>query len=351
MANGRYQIEKLAEFDNHDFVSFIHNGATGLNGFIAIHRGSPSRPSFGATRLWHYESENEAMNDALRLSRMMSYKAALAGLNYGGAKAVLFQIGKYSSQQKRILLKSYAEKVNYMDGRFITGTDVGLNQNDIKDMARVSRYFVGLKVDPTKYTAMGLYHSIKTCLEEIYGSQDIRGRTFSIQGLGKIGFELLRLLYHDGGKITVAEIDAKRLQMARRKFPNIHVVAPHLIHAQKVDVFSPCALSHSLKFKTISKLRCAIVAGGANNQLEHENVGELLNKLGILYAPDYVVNAGGLISVVDEYEHKNFSANRVEKRVALISKNLKKILTNSRAQKKATNIIANEMAQNIFNSR
>lgn len=351
VANGRYQIEQLPEFDNHDTVNFIHNGKTGLSGFVAIHRGNVTRPSFGATRLWQYESESDALNDALRLSRMMSYKAALAGLDYGGGKAVLLQQGKIGQQQRKALLKSYAEKINYMDGRFITGTDVGLLQSDVRLMARISPYFVGVKVNPTTYTALGLYYSICASLEEVYKTPEVRNRTFAIQGLGKIGFELLRFLYHEGGNITVAEINPERVKMAKRAFPRIHVVAPKLIHAQKVDVFSPCALSHSLKFKNISKLRCAIIAGGANNQLEHDNVGELLFKLGIAYAPDYVVNAGGLISVVDEYEHKHLDAKRIKKRVEKIQDSLKKIFLKSRQEKKPTNIVANEMARTIFNKK
>ncbi len=226
VANGRYQIEKLTEFDNHDFVSFIHNGRTDLNGFIAIHRGSATRLSFGATRFWHYATEDEALCDALRLSRMMSFKAALAGLNYGGAKAVILQHGSQSPAQRKQLLQTYAEKVNYLAGRFITGTDVGLEQSDVKIMSRVSPYFVGLKVDPTKYTAIGLYHSIKTCLEEVYGSSHTKDRSFAIQGLGKIGFELLRLLYQEGGQITVSEINAERLYLFSKSLLLISSFSP-----------------------------------------------------------------------------------------------------------------------------
>ena len=282
---------------------------------------------------------------------MMSYKAALAGLPYGGAKAVILQHGDLTPTQRKKLFRSYAEKVNYFAGRFITGTDVGMNQSDIKAMARVSPYFVGLKVDPTKYTAIGLFHSIKACLDEVYGSPEIRDRSFAIQGLGKIGYELLRQLYREGGRITVAEINIERLDAVKRAFPRIEITTPQLIHTQKVDVFSPCALNHSLTFKNISKLRCAMIVGGANNQLETDEVGELLNKLGILYAPDYVVNAGGLISVVDEYENKTFSADRLKRRIARVGENVKKILHQSRLQKKATNTIANDMAQKIFNAK
>jgi len=300
-------IEKLPEFDNHESVSSFEDKASGLKGFIAIHRRNGDFPSFGATRFWHYDRPEEALKDALRLSQMMSYKAALAGLPYGGAKGVIISPSpdnnSISPQKKADILKAYANQVNYLGGRFITGTDVGITQEDLSIMAAHSPYMVGLHADPTKFTALGLFESIKICLQRVFGTNNIEGRSFAIQGIGKIGRAIAELLYQEGAKIFATDLKEKRLKELKRKLPRINLVAPSDIHKQKVDCFCPCALSGSLNKKTVPQLRCKIVAGGANNQLESNSIGRLLFERDILYAPDYLVNAGGLISVVDEYEN------------------------------------------------
>lgn len=348
---GKENLEDLPEFDNHRLITFLYDTESDLRGYIAIHRGGIARPAFGATRLWHYNSESEALKDVLRLSKIMSYKAALAGLKYGGAKGVIIAspTTRTSQKNKNLLLRSYAQRVNYLGGNFITGTDAGLNLQDLKVMQKETTFMIGLYSNPEEFTALGLFYSIQTCLKEIFGTEEIKGRSFAIQGLGKVGVELLKLVYNESSRVFVADIDEVRVKNIKRMFPEVQVVKVTGIHKQAVDVFSPCALNNSLSHENISYLRCKIIVGSTNNQLVSNNIGELLYKLDILYAPDYVVNAGGFISVIDEYENNSFNHGRARKSVANIKRNLQNIFSKSREERKSPYSVANEMAEKIFN--
>jgi glutamate dehydrogenase/leucine dehydrogenase len=344
------QIEKISKhFDDHRIVSYIHDKASGMRCFIAIHRGSSKVPSFGATRFVHYKGDSEALDDVLQLSKSMSYKAALAGLKYGGAKGVIMA-PRPDSKLTPAIVKAYAEKVNYFGGHFITGADVGLNGKDVKTMAKSSPYMVGVKSDPVKYTVLGLFYSIQVSLNEYYGSDDFSGRTFAIQGVGKIGSNLLDLIYGKAKKIVIADLNSEAIKRVKKDYPKVEVVSADEISKQKVDVFSPCALSNAITFKNLKKINAKVIVGGANSQLEHEDVGSLLFKMGILYAPDYVVNSGGLISVVDEYELGVSDNLRTIARVQGIKKTLQKIYDASKKEKTASNIVADRMAEKIFNN-
>jgi len=339
-------IERLPEFNNHRIIVFLSDFKSGLKGFIAIHRGGLLRPAFGATRLWKYCSELEALKDALKLSQIMSYKSAIHRLNYGGAKGVIMSTSQ--SINKNFLLRSYAKKVNYLSGHFITGADIGLTQKDVKIMRRESPFFVGTKYDPAEFTALGIFYALFACLEKVFGNEQLSERTFAIQGLGKIGMEFLKLIYKNSKKIFISDIDHLKIKSAKKIFPNIQPVKPSEIHKYPVDVFSPCALSNSITLKNVSQLRCKIIIGGANNQLENDKVEKILYKSGILYAPDFVVNAGGLISVVDEVEHKYYNRKRVNNRVAKIRRTLQEILKKSEEKSQPPYLIAKEMAEKIF---
>lgn len=338
-------IKKNSEFDNHEIIKYFNDSSSGLKGFIAIHRKNSSFPSFGATRFWHYSSEADALRDALRLSKMMSYKSALAGLRYGGAKGVI--MAPPNNFDKNKILSAYTDVVNELKGQFITGTDVGLMLSDIQLMKNKCPYLVGFKGDPTEFTAFGLYHSIQISVEKVFKQKSLKGMSFAIQGMGKIGSELLRLVYKDANQIFVSDIDDALIGSIKIKFPKVNVVESSQIHKQKVDVFSPCALSHSLSKETIKDLKCKIIVGGANNQLAGEDIGGILHENGILYAPDFVANAGGLISVVDEYENKRFSKKRIMEKVKRIDKDLNIIFDKSIKDNKPTSIIANELAIKI----
>ncbi len=340
-------IEKLEEYDSHRKIIFFNNRKTELRGFIAIHRKNINNPSFGATRFWRYENSLDGLRDALRLSRLMSYKAVLAGLPCGGAKGVILMPERLKDRKE--LLLSYAEEVNALHGDFVTGMDAGLYEDDLRLMKQASKFIVGLNNDATQATAMGIYHSMEASLELLTGQGDLTGKTFAIQGLGKVGHALLFLLYPKAERIYVADTDAAASEIIKKEFPSVSVVKPFEIHKQHVDIFSPCALNYALNEKTIAELNCRMIVGGANNQLQSETTGDMLFELGILYAPDYVVNAGGLIAVFDEYENRERDDKRVKTKVLDIKKRLSGIFKISQEENRPPNRVANEMAEERFN--
>jgi len=348
MVDDLSKIKKIKAFDNHKLVTYINDNHTGLQGFIAIHRGNSKTPAFGATRIWKYSSSLEALTDAIRLARTMSFKAALAGLKCGGAKAVIIEAGQIGNRKE--LLKSYAEKVNFFGGHFITGADVGISQNDVRILRRFSPYFVGVKADPVRFTGLGLLYAIQACVKEVFASESLDGRSFAIQGVGKVGSELIKLVYPNASKIIVADINKETLKNVKKRYPKIKVVSVDKIHNQKVDIFSPCALSNCLNTESIKRLKFSIIVGGANNQLEDDTIAEKIYHKGILYAPDYVVNAGGLISVYDEYQNKNYRIKRVEKKISHIKDTLERILEHSKRSNKSPLEVANKIAERYFNS-
>src|SRR3989344_2628408 len=254
-------IELLPEFDNHRLVVFLQDKKNNLRGFIAIHRADLKHPAFGATRLWHYADETEALKDALKLSKAMSYKSALAGISYGGGKGVLLD-KIFNTRQKHKLLSAYSDRVNYLGGHFVTGTDVGLDKKDVAFMSRSTPFVTGLKVDPSRFTAVGLFYAIKVCLKEIFNSDEIEGRSFAIQGVGKVGGDLLSLIYPHAKDVFVSDVDPEALKKIKKHYPKVKVVTPDDIHKQKVDVFSPCALSNGVNSKVIPQLSCKIICGG-----------------------------------------------------------------------------------------
>ncbi len=348
-------IERLKEFDDHALVSCALDERSGLVSVIALHRANPAVPSFGATRFWHYASSLEGVKDALRLARLMSYKAALAGLECGGAKGVIFaerDPHKTIGTTREKLLEAYAARVNLLGGRFVTGTDVGVTQQDLDTMRRVSRHLIGFNNNSTEFTAISVFESIKAALIEVFGSPELTGRSFAIQGLGKVGGGILARLYDlvgTSGTIFVSDIDPECVEEVKRKYPRVTAVSPTTIDRQEVDVFVPCALSGAVNRRNAGTLAVKIVAGGANNQLESETVGDTLHARKILYAPDYVANAGGLVAVFDEYKHPSYDRARVEKAVMSIPETLRKIFAESRAENVAPNRVANTMAERIFN--
>ena len=342
-------LESLPDFDGHGLVSFVSDSSVGLSGVLAIHRFQNNLPAFGATRFREYRDGEEALKDALRLSRSMSYKSAMAGLKYGGAKGVLISNGKVKSRKD--YFKVYASLVNKLGGSFVTGCDVGVSNDDVKVMRRFSKHIVGTKADPIRFTSFGVYLAMKVLLKEVYGSENLEGKSISIQGVGKTGSELLRLVYGKAKKIYISDNSDAAIKNVLKKFPKVSVVAVDEIYRQKVDVFCPCALFHTLNAKSIKELNANIVCGSANNQLENNEIGKKLFKKNILYGPDYVVNAGGLISVVDEYENNNHRIRRVNKRVNKIKLNMRKIVSESKRRKKPVNEIADLMAEKLLSSR
>lgn len=339
-------IETLPEFDKHKLVVFVHDKKGYLRGFIAIHRSGIKNLSFGGTRFLRYNTTTDALRDALRLSKMMSYKCALAGLSYGGAKGVIIDTPKFSSKKDVII--AYARAVDYLGGRYVSGADVGITWEDSQLMKRHTPYIGGFSRDITKETGAGIMFALEACLEEVFGSAKFEERTFALQGLGKIGTDVLARLYPEAKEIVIADIDPKKTAQTKKRFPKVRVVKPEEIISQKVDVLIPCALSGVLNKKTIPALKCKIICGGANNQLENDEIAEKLHAKHILYAPDYVVNAGGLISVIDEQENENYNNERILKKLENIKHTLKKIFTQSEKKHISPVAVANKIAKKFF---
>ncbi len=285
------------EFSGHEDVVFGHDPASGLFCIIAIH-DTRLGPALGGCRMWHYANPDEALTDVLRLSKGMTYKNALAGLSLGGGKAVI--LGNSREDKTTALLEAFGRKVEGLGGRYITAEDVGISPDDMEIVARCTRHALGTRAtglgDPSPYTALGVFVGIKAALKHATGSDALAGRTIAVQGLGHVGYAVARHCAEAGGKLIVADIDQAAVRRAIEEFGAVAVAADE-IHAATADVFSPCALGAVLNERTIPELGAQIVAGAANNQLAEPRHGMLLKERGVLYAPDYAINAGGVISV------------------------------------------------------
>lgn len=335
-------------FDKHFLVVHLKDKESQLDSYIAIHRRNGTLPSFGATRLLNYSSNEEAIKDVLKLSKLMSYKSALAGLPYGGAKAVIIKPKGTFSREK--LLEAYAKGLNEIKGMFITGTDVGLCVSDLEYMKKYTKYLVGYSVNPEKATAEGIIKSLDVALDYVYKNSNYSKHTFSIQGVGKVGFELLKILINGGAKnIYIADIDKKKIKEIITKYPFVKAVDVNKIHCQEVEVFCPCALSSTLNTKSIKELKCKIIVGSANNQLECASICDELYKKGIVYCPDYIVNSGGLISIINEYRYGKLKNLQLTKNINKIGIVLKKILIQSKKKTISPFLISESLGLSIIN--
>ncbi len=286
----------------HEQVVFCRNEASGLNAIIAIH-DTTLGPALGGCRLYDYPTVEDALKDALRLSRAMSYKAAVAGVDYGGGQAVI--IGDPSAKNET-LFRAFGRHVDSLGGRYITAEDMNTNVEDMNQIGRETRFVTGSSVkpggssDPSPVTGWGIYQGIRACLEVVYGTPEVKGRRVVIQGLGNVGWAVALHLHQHGANLVFADINRNRVRKALEAFGGEAVEAEDWYTTQ-ADVLAPCAVGGVINPTSIPLLRAPIVAGGANNILEDEDRdGEALIKKGITYAPDYVINAGGLISVAGE---------------------------------------------------
>lgn len=287
---------------NHEKVIFFSDKAAGLRLIVAVHN-TVLGPALGGARMWPYATEDEALLDALRLSEGMTYKASVAGLDFGGGKAVI--IGDPNTDKSKALFRAFGRCVASLKGMYITGEDVGTTVADMAVAHQTCQYVVGLPTaehgsgDPSPVTAFGVYQGMKACCKAYFGTESLKGRTVAIQGLGKVGFALAKLLSDEGATVIAAEINTKRAAKALVEL-GLKLVEPADIFATPCDIFAPCALGAVINDDTLDRLRCKIVAGAANNQLAHDQHGYELDERNILYAPDYVINAGGLINVATE---------------------------------------------------
>ncbi|MDP2648685.1 MAG: Glu/Leu/Phe/Val dehydrogenase dimerization domain-containing protein [bacterium] len=342
----------LPEFDDHESVTALNDPETGLRGFIAIHNTNLGT-AVGGTRFWLYESEKAALCDALRLSRAMTYKCALANLSYGGAKAVLIRPSgdKWS---REAYLDSYAQCLESFAGRFFTGEDVGLSADDVRFLAqKVGRGIIGNPDKgelPGPWAARSVYAAMEVALETVFGDSSFKGHTVAIKGLGHSGYELCALVCAAGGNIIASDIDPSRAVLAQKTFPGIRIVPPERISKESADVYAPCALGDEFNAQSIPDIAARIVCGVANNQLATPDDGRRLFDRNILYIPDYVANAGGLIDVADELEPGGFNRERVARNIEKIKDTVRRIIEESRAKHIPTNEIADDIGKRRFES-
>jgi leucine dehydrogenase len=293
-------FELLAEHA-HEQVLFSYEPSCGYRGIIAIH-DTTLGPALGGTRFWNYASDEEALVDVLRLARGMTYKAAVAGLNLGGGKAVI--IGDPKTTRREMIFRAHGRFIESLGGRYITAEDVGTSVTDMDYVSMETSHVSGLpdrSGDPSPVTAYGTYVGMKAAAAERYGSDSLRGRTVAVQGLGHVGYYLCLHLAKEGAKLVVTDIDEGRVKRIVDEF-DAEAVALDAIYSAQADIYAPCALGATLNDETIPLLKAGIIAGAANNQLEEARHGDELHRRGILYAPDYVINAGGVINVYGEVQ-------------------------------------------------
>jgi valine dehydrogenase (NAD+) len=314
--------------NGHEQVVFCQDRQTGLKAIIGIY-STALGPALGGTRFYPYESEENALADVLKLSRGMAYKNALAGLDLGGGKAVIW--GDPQRAKSEGLLRAYGRFVESLHGRYYTACDVGTYVADMDVIARETKYVTGRSPqlggagDSSILTAFGVFQGMRAAAEHAWGSPTLAGRTVGIAGLGKVGKYLAGHLIEDGASVIATDVNEAALNWARERYPQIELVADtHALITSDIDVYAPCALGGALDDDTVPVLRAKVVAGGANNQLAHPGVEKTLADLGILYAPDYVVNAGGVIQVADEIGGFNFE--RAKLRATGIFETTKRIL-------------------------
>ena len=346
-----------ADFDDHELVQLVRDEKSGLTAIIALH-STHLGPGAGGTRFWHYADPAMAMRDALRLSRGMSYKNAMAGLPMGGGKAVILADANRTKTPE--MLAAFADAVDALGGRYVTAEDVGISEADMAAVAQRTQFVSGLPVegedaaggDPGPFTALGIFLGIKAAVKHKLGRDSVEGVHIAIQGTGSVGGGVARLLAQDGARLTLSDINEERAQQLADELGG-DAVAPDAIMSVACDVFSPNALGAILDDAGIARLDCQVVAGGANNQLARPEHGPMLAKRGILYAPDYVINAGGIISVAMEYLCRRDGAeacdiNEVRKRIALIPGRLEQIWQESDKTGVSPDQVADRMAQKLI---
>ena len=332
-------------FDNHERVLFINDQPTGLKAIIAIH-STVLGPAVGGIRMWPYDNEADALNDVLKLSRGMTLKTAIADLPLGGGKSVI--IGDPNIHKTPQLLHAFGRALNDLGGSYIGGEDVGMTVADVVEIQSVSEYVAGSNQgknasgDPSLQTALGVFLGIKAAVTMRFGQDGVAGLTVGVQGLGNVGMRLARQLHANGARLVVADLDGGRVEAAVKEF-GAEVARPDAIHAADLDVFSPCAMGGILNAASITEMNAKVVAGSANNQLQDIADGGRLLEAGILYAPDYVINGGGVINIAGE-ALSNYDPASVDAKVRNIPRILNQIFDRSARRKPPPGEVADQMA-------
>jgi leucine dehydrogenase len=341
--------------DEYEEVVFFHDAASGLRAIVAIH-STALGPALGGTRYYPFSSEEDALRDVLRLARGMTYKAAAAGLDLGGGKAVI--IGDPSRDKSEELLRAYGRFIESLGGRYVTAEDVGTSRDDMDVLRRETRWVTGVSKrlggsgDPSPVTAYGVFQGLRACAEEALRTSSLEGVRVVVQGVGKVGYHLVKHLTEAGAVVTVADVDVDAVARAAGEF-GAETVDPEKAHAVECEIFAPCALGAVIRDDTLPELKCAVVAGAANNQLARAEHGDALHDQGILYAPDFVINSGGLMNVADELI--GYDRERAMKKVEGIYRTLREVFRRSRTggitPAKAAEDLAEERMQQVSRVR
>lgn len=336
---------ELPDFDNHEAVHSFTDAATGLKTIIAVH-DTTLGPACGGTRMWPYADSTRALTDALRLSRSMSYKNAMAELPLGGGKAVI--IGDARSCKTDALMRAHGRRVDSLGGVYITAMDVGMDHRDMEVIASVTKHVSGYDQpgktggDPSPMTAYGVFVGIRAAMQFALGTSDFSGMRVAVQGVGNVGFEVARLVKEAGATLTIADVNEDNRRRAAEKL-GATVVATETIHAVDADIYAPCALGAILNDRTIPEIRAKVIAGGANNQLERPHHGFRVLDRGILFAPDYVINGGGIIRVCGQIY--GWSDDQIRAKTERIGATLSEVFVRAKAEGKPTHEIADAIAR------
>ncbi len=327
----------------HEEILFCNDQVTGLKAIIAVHN-TVLGPALGGTRMWMYANEMEALKDVLRLSKGMTYKNSISGLNLGGGKAVI--IGDARSMKSEALFRRFGKFVDSLAGNYITAEDVGISPSDMQWVNMETKHVAGLpgkSGDPSPVTAYGVYMGIKACAKEQFGSDSLSGKTIAVQGVGHVGEYLVKHLTEEKANVVITDIHEETLLRVSKQY-GVKVVAPNEIYDVPMDIYAPCALGATINDDTLSRLRCSIIAGAANNQLQDEQRHglELMNK-GIIYAPDYTINAGGVINCFSEVE--GLSSEWAHVKAGEIYTTILNIIQRSKEVNIPTYQIANKIAE------
>lgn len=339
-------------FDNHEQIVFCNDEETGLKAIIGIHN-TVLGPALGGTRMWQYESEWDALNDVLRLSRGMTFKSAITGLNLGGGKAVI--IGNAKTQKTPELMKKFGEFVHSLGGKYITAEDVGMATSDMDLVRSVTPFVTGISEslggagNPSPITAYGVFMGMKAAAKYTYGSDVLEDKVIFVEGIGNVGEALVEHLTNEGAKVFIADISQERLETVRDKYGAI-IYGGKNLYAEEMDIYAPCALGATINDVTIQQFKAKIIAGAANNQLASEiKHAELLKEKGIVYAPDFLINAGGIINVYAELE--NYGRKEIMRKTENIYNTTLEILHHAELNGISTHQAAFDIAQARINTR
>lgn len=338
-------FEVIAQHGDHEQVVFCNNKDVGLKAIIAIHNTTLG-PALGGTRMWNYKTEDDALVDVLRLSKGMTYKASAAGLNLGGGKAVI--IGDPKTMKTEGLFRAFGRFVNSLGGRYITAEDVGTTVREMEYVFQETPWVTGIPKafggsgDPSPYTAHGVLMGIKASAKEKFGADSLKGVRIAVQGLGNVGYHLVEYLAKEQAVVTVTDIDTARVQKVSSQF-GFQTVSPDDIMKVDCDIFAPCAMGAVINDSSIHHLKAKVVCGGANNQLAEPRHGDMLRELGILYAPDYVTNAGGLMNVFVELE--GYSPDRALDKTIEVYNNLMSVFSIAKRDGVGTHTAADRLAE------